>query len=82
MSKTAAGFAAACPLLVLAPICWLLYAAFPLGTFKMFALADQLGEGELDTGGLAFDEVTAKTGFDMGRYESSAPRLPARGLTT
>lgn len=57
------------------PILVLLYTIIPLGYFKAFARFDQLEDtGDLDTGGLRFDEASEVTGFPMPHYV--CPTLP------
>ena len=62
-------------LLLAAPSIYLLYTFVPLSKFgKAFQEADQLEEADsrstlvLDTGGIAFGDVTAKKGFEMPLY--------------
>jgi len=67
------GYGASSIVLAGGPLCCIVYALIPLGRFRMFAKAEQLGgdddvEDDSDTGGLAFDEVARTTGNDMPRY--------------
>jgi len=57
--------------IVASPIVWVPYMVAPLSLFKVFSGHDQLDseDSEGDTQGIAYSEVTHKTGFELKPYE-------------
>lgn len=60
---------------VLAPLAWLIYALFPLRIFSAFRPKETLG-GDLDTDGIAYDNVTRLKGYEMEPF--ICPQLTER----
>lgn len=62
-----------------APLVVLVYTLVPLGFVKAFAKFDQLSEdGDLDTDGIRYGDVTEATGFDMLPYVCPTLRAAKR----
>ncbi|KAL1525527.1 hypothetical protein AB1Y20_020383 [Prymnesium parvum] len=57
--------------LLASPIFWALYMAAPLSLLKYFAKREQIDQHASggDTKNIRYDDVTAKTGFELHRYE-------------